>query len=494
MSAPKITLVDLSREGEAEHHFAMSFRTRGGGRRDTWVCRLLLPKEERSSGWPYLTHSLRTTDAAVARERAFAWRRRQDATLAAQQTALIPTFHAVSEAWLQHLENERALALELGEKALGIDQFRRYRTSVRRYLQPFFGELPINGISKKKTDGYGTWRRTFYTRGPGKQEHEIVYQRAEKTVTRPSRKTTQPARSTVTKDGEAFNKIIAYAISVYGDLEWLGKPTLEGVAVGSRAPRRRPRFEHEHVRAVLKAAQQRAYADNLKKRPRHAYARQLLLSLVRFLWCTGARTSEALVLRIQDIKVVKARADARVPGIGRLHHTFKGDWTAPDLDHPDVDWANALFEYEIDFPAIKHVSHERSATPRLEFEDWYIWHGKILGSRFGSDRLQKLDPDLLLFPDWNGKRLTTVDDNHDSMLESCKSKKWPDGLLRINGRKMSLSSWRHTYASEMIEAFAKSKRPNMIRFLARNMGTSEAMIEEHYSQILPGFAKDELRI
>ncbi len=494
MRKPRVTLIDLSREGEAEHHFVLSYRERDDGRRSTWVCRLLLPKGERSSGWPYLTRSLQTTDATVARERAFAWRRQQDAMEAAQRTALIPTFQSVSEAWLEHIETERTLALELGEKALGIDQFRRYRTSVRRYLQPFFGALPINGISKKKTDGYGEWRRSFYTRGPGKEESEIAYRRGDKTVARPTRKTTQPARSTVVKDAEVFNKIIVYAISVHDDLEWLGKPSLEGVAVGSRPPARRPRFEHDHVRAVLKFAQQRAFTDKLKKRPGHAYARQILLSLVRFLWCTGARTSEALVLRIGDIKVANATADARIPAIGRLHPTFKGDWTAPDLDHPDVDWANAMFEYEIHFPAIKHVSHERNATPRQEFEDWYMWHGKILGSRFGADWLHKIDSDLLLFPDWNGKRLTTVDDNHDSLLESCKTKKWPDGLLHINGKKMSLSSWRHTYASEMIEAFAKSKRPNMIRFLASNMGTSEAMIEQHYGQILPAFAKDELRI
>jgi integrase len=492
MVTPKVTLVDLSRDGEPEHHFVLSYRTRSDGRRSTWVCRLRLPKSERSSHWPYSTFSLRTTDLTVARERAFAWRREQDAALATQHQ--MPTFRAVSESWLQHIETERNLALELGEKALGIDQFRRYRTSVRRYLQPFFEDVPINAISKKKTDGYGHWRRTFYTRGPGRDESEIVYERDGKTVAMPSRKTTQPARSTVAKDAEVFNKIIAYAISVHGDLEWLGKPTLEGVTVGSRSPTRRPRFEHDHVRAVLKVAEQRAYAANLAKRPRHRYARQVLLSLIRFLWCTGARTSEALVLRIRDIKTVNASRETRVPAVGRLQTQFKGDWTAPDLNHPDVDWANAIYDYEIHFPAIKHVSHERRATPRLEFEDWYAWHGKILGSRFGGTFLSKLDPDLLLFPDWEGERLTTVDDNHDSLLESCKSKKWPDGLLRINGKKMSLSSWRHTYASEMIEAFAKSRRPNMIRFLASNMGTSEAMIEQHYGQILPAFAKDELRI
>lgn len=494
MGAPQTTLIDLSREGEGEHYFVMTYRTRSDGRQATWVCRLRVPKEERSSGWPYLQYSLRTSDAAVARERAFAWRREHDAIVTAGQNAQIPTFQAVSDAWLQHIEAERTMALELGEKALGIDQFRRYRTSARRYLQPFFGELPINAISKKKTDGYGPWRRSFYTSGPGKDESKIVYDRAGKTVSRPPRKTTQPARSTVTKDGEVFNKIIAYAISIHGDLEWLGKPSLEGVAAGSRAPVRRPRLEHDHVRAVFDAALARAYADNLRTRPQHAYARQLLLSLIRFLWCTGARTSEAFVLRVRDIKTVKARPDARIPAVGRLQPGFKGDWTAPDMNHPDVDWVNAIFEYEIAFPAIKHVSHERSATPRLEFEDWYAWHGKILGSRFGADRLHKLDKDLLLFPDWNGESLTTVDDNHDSLLQSCKSDRWPDGLLRIGGKKVSLSSWRHTYASEMIEAFAKSKRPNMIRFLASNMGTSEAMIEQHYGQILPAFAKDELRI
>lgn len=155
-----------------------------------------------------------------------------------------------------------------------------------------------------------------------------------------------------------------------------------------------------------------------------------------------------------------------------------------------------MFEFEVNFPAIKHVSHARLAVPRIEVEDWFLWHVDILQSRFPrpTKNLRDLDQRLPLFPDWNGKRLTTVDDNHDSLLAACKNANTPDGLLHINGKKMSLSSWRHTYATEMIEAFARNRKPNMISFLAKNMGTSEDMIEEHYGHLIPTFAKDELRI
>jgi integrase len=497
MQSPKARLIDLSREGENTNHFVLAFRARTDGRNSTWVCRLRIEKGDRPSPrWPYLTKSLHTTDVAIARERAFAWRRDRDMAQAHAEASKIPTFRVVSEGWLAQVERERAMAIELNEKSLGDDQYRRWRTVTRRYLQTYFGDLPINGISSKRTDAYGLWRRSYYTSGPGLLEQSIIYERGGRVVKRAPRKSTQPARSTVAKDAEVFNKIIAYALKEYDELEWLGKPALGGVTVGARPPARRERFQHDQVKLILKVAQQRAYTDSLKKRPRHAYARAILLSLIRFLWATGARTSEALVLKIGDIENTRASPQARVPAIGRLHWTFKGDWTAPDMDHPDVDWVNPMYEYEVVFPAIKHVSHARRHVPRIEFEDWFRWHGEVLASRFPTRKkgLEGFDPSLPLFPDWNGKRLSVVDDNHDSLLEACKTKKWPDGLSHINNRKMSLSSWRHTYASEMIEAFARSKKPNMIRFLAENMGTSEEMIQEYYGHLIPSFARDELRI
>ncbi|WP_158764637.1 hypothetical protein [Terricaulis silvestris] len=119
----------------------------------------------------------------------------------------------------------------------------------------------------------------------------------------------------------------------------------------------------------------------------------------------------------------------------------------------------------------------------------------MLQARFGKHRVgfKGLPKDMPLFPAYDGGRFS-IGKQHDNLLNDCIDDACPKGLLYVDGRRMSLSSWRHTYASEMIEAFAQSRTPNMVTILARNMGTTEKMIDQYYGHLLPSFAKERLRI
>jgi hypothetical protein len=72
----------------------------------------------------------------------------------------------------------------------------------------------------------------------------------------------------------------------------------------------------------------------------------------------------------------------------------------------------------------------------------------------------QLPVDIWLFCHPDGKRIKSFDDGFDEVLADL-------GLLYHDGRKRSLTSLRHTYASEKIEA-----RTADLKSIADNMGTT----------------------
>lgn len=482
----KPSLIDLSGEGERHNQFVLLFRKREDGRRSTWVCRLWVPPSDRVSPRnPYVVGSLDTTDRNVARSKAYRWRRAYEARR--NPGLLAPTFRAVAEAWITNLGLQRVQAATFGEKPLGMDQYRRWKSVTRRYLVPYFGETLVNRITPKITGTYGEWRRNFYVSGPGAREEHVEYERNGRSIKTVVKKSAKPARSTVSKDVEAFNKIIAFAQAEHPDLDWTSNPRLEKATSGTREASPRQRFTPHQVKHLFKKASDYiTYKANSEKR---RFNRAVLSGIIEFLWLTGARTSEALVLTVGDVIANIAEAEYEIPHRGPLSRS--------GLEDNGETYMSAL-DFKVSFPGIKRVSHKRIAVPRVEFEAWYASHAGVLKYRFLPQNeecdFEGLPPDLPLFPTWDGERCTDIGHRHEQLLNFATSRKYPNGLRLVNGATMSLSCWRHTYASEMIEAFARTKQPNMVSFLARNMGTSEAMITKYYGHLLPEFAKEELRI
>jgi hypothetical protein len=63
------------------------------------------------------------------------------------------------------------------------------------------------------------------------------------------------------------------------------------------------------------------------------------------------------------------------------------------------------------------------------------------------------------------------------------------GLLYHDGKKRSLTSLRHTYASERIEARAADLKP-----IADNMGTTIEMLNKHYAQEIRELRAADLQV
>lgn len=46
----------------------------------------------------------------------------------------------------------------------------------------------------------------------------------------------------------------------------------------------------------------------------------------------------------------------------------------------------------------------------------------------------------------------------------------------------------------MLTTLAKRKTPNLVSLLAKNIGSSETMIEEYYDNLVPEMERHELRV
>ena len=95
---------------------------------------------------------------------------------------------------------------------------------------------------------------------------------------------------------------------------------------------------------------------------------------------------------------------------------------------------------------LKHYRHERIVIPLLEMTTYFDQLLSILMMNLPESligdikRPDQLPGDIWLFCDRDGRRIKSFDNGLDEVLKNF-------GLLYYDGRKRSLTSLRHTYAS-----------------------------------------------
>ncbi|GIK48245.1 MAG: hypothetical protein BroJett013_09420 [Alphaproteobacteria bacterium] len=511
-------LIDLSDPGEPKGTFVLRYRVRKDGRNSTWCCRLRLNEKERMArqgrGSLYVTAALQGTNKNTAMKQAIEWRRNWGpGNKKRAKLANIPTFAEAADRWLAHEEAKAEQARARGQRARSVDAIRRWRSCLERYLKPVFGDLPANGITLADGARWASWRQRYYVDGPGvlEIEHGVPYFRGGKEIRRPAQPTFTLDPSTISKDADAFVKVLAFARSEYPHLEWSEPISLRRAATGLDQPEPRLRFTREQRSHVFEAASVRAHGvegENINDPP---FNREVLYNLVRFLWCTGLRVAEVKRLKVSDIiitpcpkgkTILVPHEDVTTLGFEGPVDEFSQEAVVDDPHATEYDF---YYRFRVDW--VKHRSHQREVTPRLGSFNVMDRHLRQLERHFGKERhhpyafdrksvtrlIEHLDGDLLLFPDADGNEFKTMGKMHERLLAAVRGD-FPDGLRVIHDQKMSLSCWRHTYASELLEYFLERQKPNLVEYLAKNMGTSPAMIHRHYGRILARAAESELMV
>lgn len=312
--------------------------------------------------------------------------------------------------------------------------------SIRRYFDPYFGERQVDEISDADIDAYNSWRLAYWTEGPGKDIEFREYKRNGRIV-RQKVSGNVPAKDTLEREQSVLIQIFKHAIR----LGLLPKERMPEFPKLKGRSRQRPAFEEEEVQKILdelgKPAQEPGFWEDKRKAHRHV----ILFAFVLVAKSTGARPDEIMQLKWKNFWGVEC---------GQGIYESLG----PTISE----------EIKIMMPAGK--TGERPVAPDHDIAAglsllWTRW-SQVAGKPPGKD-----DP---LFFDESGKQMDVR-----AMRNRLKRfLKKIDLLEDAYGVERTPYSFRHYYATLQL------LKPNAnISLIAKNMGTSEKMLEQSYSKL-----------
>ena len=406
-----------------------------------WQCRIAFP------GQPYIRQSLKTRNEAEAVKLATKLyedlRYRHECGLPIRRKR----FTEVLDLYLADLVQQ----VEHGsQKAKKLDDQRK----MSRYCREYFEGRFIDTITTGDVTKFREWRKKYWVSGPGSKITEFEYMREGKVVKSKQRYSAIPAASTLNSDAVLLRSVFNFASLN----DWISQGQIPDVgekipaAKRSRDSKRRPGLEPHEVKLLLEVAYRRMY--EVKDNARLWHQRLMLWAFVGVLANTGMRPFEALLVRWKDISLTTIHGDApcwRIRTMGK-----GGDRERFLIPLDDVGaYINELIEYQLeqknrDLPADQCVTVKDFNDPSPIF---YEYRGEPMGSF--SRGFSALMKDAGLYVDDKGK-------TRDSYC------------------------LRHYYATERLLSGVS------IYTLAENMGTSVAVIQQHYGHLRPEMAANEL--
>jgi len=408
--------------------------------------------------------SLKTGDPEQAKIAAYRMLVQIDGKVTSGRPLREHNFEKVANGWREHLKADSLVKGPSGRPLVNQSAVKRYGIILDRYLLPFFRTRSIIQITHQDCRDYIQWRKRYYRDGPGRDQDLITFKRGGKEMSRPAKKTMRPAFSTLHKDAVVFNHVIRHAIERMR-VVIPNPPNLRFEKTDEDRDTRRPRFSSDEMRRLLVELGSRAVRRQ-KQNYQVYYYRNLLRFLVRFLHETGLRPSEVMWLqrkhltgRGYGLRVAVARDN---PGLKQIMHARNVI--------PTSGLAATILELFIFY------AHE--GVPSLQTE-WPDGVGSPMNARF-----HHFPQDFWLWSHPDGTRIESMDHSFANALKDL-------GMEKHEGKRRSLYSLRHTYASEQIEMGATK---NGVGLLCSNLGTSEAMLRKHYGQALFELMADDLQI
>jgi integrase len=493
----------------------MQLRARADGHSYFYARRWLPPELRKNARNPYVTCCLGTTDEQQARRAAYVWNRRISGKVDRKERLDAKTFAEVAALLIEQLNARSALVGRHGGPLENPRAIQRISTALQRYLVPFFGEYEISSITPKHAQAYLSWRKRYYIDGPGASVDQLEYERGGRRLTRPLKKSADPAHSTLNKDVVAFNKVLDYARREL-DIDLPHAPRIVLMTSRHEPPSRRLRFYEDEWELLINTILDRAVTPHGRiktvsafatnevqpiEMSELAYQRHLLYYYVMFLFGTGIRVSEANWLQIKHLELLPAteKHQSEWESLPSLQEVTEEDQAIRASLLPLVNGKLQRFRIHIaaDNPGLKQRTHARDVIPTKMTSEhigllidfiYYNLPSKLLK---GANSPFMLPGDVYLFPQKDGSRTKSFYRSFEAALRAAKSPTYPNGLTYRDGSKRSLSSIRHTYASLQIEAGATR---NGIGVLADNMGTSTEMIRRHYGQALKETRAEDLQL
>ena len=346
-------------------------------------------------------------------------------------------FELVANAYLKDARKKTEIDLKFPEKDRTHlpNRLRAKTHTITNYLNPFFGNEVISDISDLDVDSYKHWRKEYWVTGPGAKKQYIEYQRDGKTVRRKKLPAEEkpPNSSTSNKELTILRDIFEYA-RLKKIIHSNEIPFIKNVKSSKKPNKRKPGLTGSEVKLLLDTLSAKMKAQTNPKHQRH---QKLLICYIAFMCTTGLRTTEARKVKFKDCRNYPKDSKTYL----KIHVWGKGK--------------------ERELVALHECQQVLQGLKNLHKENAKI-HGWVF------------DEGMPLFIDQYGKPIKSLLHGLNKALEDAKL------LYDIYENKRNTGSFRKYYATT---ALMTGKVDPFT--LAKQMGTSVAVIEAYYAEIGP---------
>ncbi len=453
--------IDLSAPGSKPKSLLIFLNTRS--KESVFYARKTIPKPQRQDPKnPYIFKNLQTIDEAAAKNTALRWSIEVDGKCERGESLKPPTFEKVANHWLNWMQSRTTILDTHGKPIVKPSAYARHKSCVTCYLNPLLGDMPISDINEETMQNYVHDRANFYIDGPGKDKKFVEYVRNGKKLRRPL-KTTPPSYSAINIERVAFNAIFKHARLVMKVR--LDTPPFKIDKNGLTGSSVRPDFVIGEWKKLIATLEARAAENKLSEQTR--WYRRMLFHFCNFLFLSGVRVSEAKNLNCGHIEEIKSKRPT--PEYSHLTEEQQNKVISHLLETGEIWETEYRIRIPANLPGLKSRSHARLVVPMVEMN-----HVISALFHYYKNAGIEITADSPLFMHQDGTRIERFDHAFDRVLKKIN-------LLHRNEQKRSLSSIRHTYATQRIHNGATR---NGLSFLCANMGTSPEMIKKHYDHAL----------
>lgn len=391
-----------------------------------WYCRIKLAKEDR-----YKRISLKTSNIDQAKIEAL----RHDIAIETKMQHQLPVFNkSFSEVALEYSKHQERLA-DIGQ--ITKNRWKTIDGHIRLHLIPYMGNVQITLVTDEKWTEYPFWRKKNNAVKTSRK-HPLHKSPKVQPETGEDEEHKAAKEGTIRQEMTTFKAIMKFAAK---------KKYIPITQVpDGDMPEDNARRE-AFTSAEYKALHTHAREEWIEKGEKavNVWYRKMAYQFMLVMTNTGMRNSEARNLKWRDI-------DTRAAKDGR---TFVVLNVRGKKKHRELIGAANVSDYLDRIRALFIEAQERR-QPKLSDAE--------LGPK----------PDDHVFSTYEGKQAKSL---YDTLIADLLKS---SGLLySSSGSRRSIYSFRHTYATFRLAAGTDSY------FLAKQMGTSVKMIEDHYGHVAP---------
>ena len=337
-----------------------------------------------------------------------------------------------------------------------------YAVLIDKYLIPFFGNYSITSITHTLVQEFGVWRDTKMAAD-------------KRRVSKDEKKTLKPpTHSTILNHNAALNQVFDEAMN-RGFLTNSQRPKLENKGLKSE---RRPAFDLMEVQAMFGSFDgwiERG-RDKKSKELRH-----LMRDYVHVLLDTGARPGKELMnLKWKQVKYAMKPVEIRT-----------GEYYDEGPDEPPDEPPTEIVKTELNRSCEMVVSGKTGERTMVGMNPTVTAFVRIIKRNYGIENQMKSPFDGIAIASNDDFVFYTKEKEKPTSFQNLFTQFLTEHDLLIDpktGKERVFYSLRHTYAT-----LALTYDSVPIHTLAKQMGTSVGMIEQHYSHLDAVKAIEQLR-